>query len=107
MAFDFSLTVDLFKHRFLAANRAMRKLPVDCFVEKQNRELAQLAAGQKLMALPSVCHICGYSMAELILDNDWSIRACSATGFKHILNNPNANAWQKSVGDEKVFLRGK
>ena len=95
MAFTFSLTVDFLKHRLLAADRIIKKLPTDYFVEKNKKELALSHPEQNLLALPSFCHICGYSMAELILENGWSIRACSATGFKHILNNPNFYSWQK------------
>ncbi len=86
MAFTFSLTVDWFKHRLLGANRVIKSLPADYFVEKH----------PNLSALPYLCHICGFSMAELILDSGWSIRSCSATGFKHILDNPQFYNWQNS-----------
>ena len=97
MAFTVSLTVDLLKHRLLAVKRVIKKLPADYFVEKHKKELALFNPGQNLSALPSFCHICGFSMAELILENNWSIRACSATGFKHILNNPRFDRWQKDI----------
>jgi hypothetical protein len=97
MAFTFSLTVELLKHRLLGVNRALKKLPADYFVEVHKKELALSNSGQKLSSLPSFCHICGFSMAELILDNGWSITACSASGLKKILNNPNLVRWQKII----------
>ena len=97
MAFTFPLMADLLKHRLLALKRAIKNLPADYYVEEQKRRLAKSSSGQKLFVLSSVCHICGFSMAELMLDNNWSIRACSATGFRHIINNPCLNTWEKSV----------
>jgi hypothetical protein len=97
MAFNFSLMVDLLQHRLLAAKRTIKNLPADYFVEKHKKELSLSNSEQSLATLPSFCHICGFSMAELILDNNWSIRACSATGLKNIINNPNLNIWQKSI----------
>ena len=97
MAFFLPLAVDLLKHRLLAANRAFNKLPRDYFVEKHKKELTPANSEKSLSALPSFCHICGFSMAELILDNNWSIRACSATGFDHLVENSNLNQWQKNI----------
>jgi len=97
MAFTFSLTVGLLKHRLLFANRVMNRLPAEYFVEKHKKDLALLSPGQSFSVLPSFCHICGFSMAELILENGWSIRSCSATGFKKVINNPSLNRWQKII----------
>ena len=95
MAFSLSLAVDLFKHRLLAAKRIFKNLPADYYVEQNKKH--NFVGAQKISALPSVCHICGFSMAELLLDNNWSIKTCSATGFKNILNNPQLAVWQKSL----------
>jgi hypothetical protein len=97
MAFSFSLAVDLCKHRLLAVKRMVRNLPANHYLEMHKKHLPESQQGIRILAMTPVCHICGFSMAELILDNNWSIRACSATGFRHILNNPKLDSWGKTL----------
>jgi hypothetical protein len=82
----FSLTLDWLKHKLLAAKRVLKGLPADYFISQYKQQSININKERvsDLSALPQLCNICGFSMGEMKLTAGWSIRACSASGFKRI-----------------------
>lgn len=97
MAFTFSLTFDWLKHRLLAVSRVLNKLPNDYFVEKYKKAGVKLSPVKNMDDLSCLCPICGFVMAEMILAQGWSIRACSAKGFAKILENQDFDRWRSNT----------
>ncbi len=103
MAFTFSLTFDWLRHRMLAATRILRRLPIDYFMEKYKKSALNLSLVKNKDNLPCLCPICGFAMAELILAQGWSIRACSAKGFAKILENQGFDRWRSDTCNSSIL----
>lgn len=92
MPFALPSTYGWLKHRLLAARRMFYRLKSNYFIEQYKN--SQLIPLTDKADSPLLCPICGFSMAELVLNQGWSVRACSATGFQDILANNSIGLWQ-------------
>lgn len=97
MAFTIPLTFDWLKHRLLAVARILYCQNILYFINK-NPALTQIKNEDNTYIL---CPICGFSMAELALTDGWSVRACSATGFNQIIDNPNVDQWLTTLNNKE------
>jgi len=97
MPFTLSLTFDWLRHRLVAAKGALYGRKSDYFV----KDTVNLTTLTKPDGTPLLCPICGFAMAELMLSQGWSVKACSANGFKNIIGNAEFDSWQKDVIDKQ------
>lgn len=98
MPFTIPLTINWFKHRVYALERILYSHSPDHFINKIS-VLRPVQESNKYIR----CPICGYSMAELILSNNWSVKACSATGFKNIIDSHDFACWIDETINKKSF----
>lgn len=79
-------------HRSLALIRVIGRLDVQHYIAEKNKAGLQVKPlmdkGNKLRK----CHLCGFALATLDFNDQWSMQSCSATGFKEI-KQPGFAAW--------------
>ncbi len=78
MPFTLPSIMSWLKHRVLGFQRILSRMQSNHFLAR-NANLTQLMDldGEALF-----CPICGFSMAELLLEQGWSAWGCSATALK-------------------------
>jgi hypothetical protein len=109
MAFTVPLMFEWLKHRLYATQRIILRRHALYFVE-QSPSLIVLKDNYDKYIL---CPVCGFAMANLELKDAWSARACSATGFKNILNNQIFDKWlaeiiknkQTAISDNNLSMK--
>src|ERR1700722_14568421 len=95
MPFMLPSSIDWFKHRLSAVSRLLQQRQADYFLDYYKS--IKLTAFKDTIGATLTCPICGFFMAELILEQGWSVRACSAVGFKQIIDNPEFSHWFKNL----------
>ncbi len=97
MAFTIPLTFAWISHRLLAVRRILFRQNPIYFIDKRPA-LTQIKNTNNTYIL---CPICGFFMAELALKNDWSVRACSATGFDQIIGSAKFEQWLTEINNKQ------
>ncbi len=98
MPFTLPSSFDWFKHRLLIVSRQWRQLNADYFVDYYKS--IKLRVVKDAAGISSTCPICGFFIAELVLEHGWSVRACSAVGFRQIIDNPQFSHWYENLRKE-------
>lgn len=97
MPFTLKETIGGLNHLRFRWQRKLFNQPVDLYLgpaaQEQLVRPAMLPDGRM-----EVCWICGFALARLTLQNEWTLETCSATGLKHVLRNKGLDEWSKTLG---------
>jgi hypothetical protein len=93
MPFTIFESVSNAAHRSLALVRIIGSFDVQHHIAKKNKAGLKLEAVLDKSGKPRTCQLCGFALATLELNEQWSMQSCSATGFKQIGKGPGFKAW--------------
>lgn len=92
MPFNLRETIFGSRHFCLGICRRLSKRSAMFYLDRLRKSGLSLNLSQSEKNI-AICNICGYAIAEVQLEENWIMQACSATGFKTILKTARFNSW--------------
>jgi hypothetical protein len=99
MPFNCLETVSNTAHRGLTLLRIGFGLNPEHFIAILRQAGLDLQTAKDANGRTRLCQLCGFALAYCQLNEQWSMEACSATGFKEIKNQPAFADWLKRLSE--------
>ncbi len=87
------------RHRLLGVKKVLFKQPNTFYLDRLNRLGVNCKPVTTSADKDVVCHICGYSMANMALPGGWSLQACSAVNMERTATSSTFKKWAETLCD--------